>query len=149
MAVRISSSSSSSSSWLAIFTLLPRDSEEMLHYSRRCIRTAIPSAPLLSSPPSSSFSRISTSISSSSPSCSFSLSFSSRCHSTISQTTASCLASTTPFASDSFFADEDVTWKSLGLTQDLIDALERTSFSRPSAVQVSFFFLFELIYMHP
>eukprot|EP00250_Pteridium_aquilinum_P019845 c24600_g1_i1 orf=474-2315(-) len=38
---------------------------------------------------------------------------------------------------DTFFADDGVTWKSLGLSQDIVDALERAQLHRPSAVQAA------------
>lgn len=38
---------------------------------------------------------------------------------------------------DTFFADGGVTWKSLGLSQDIVDALERAQLYRPSAVQAA------------
>ncbi|MCO5550243.1 hypothetical protein L7F22_003726 [Adiantum nelumboides] len=38
---------------------------------------------------------------------------------------------------DTFFADEGVSWKSLGLSQDIVDALEKAQLQRPSAVQAA------------
>lgn len=39
---------------------------------------------------------------------------------------------------DTFFADDTVSWKSLGLSDRLASALENSGFGRPSIVQVPF-----------
>lgn len=39
-------------------------------------------------------------------------------------------------SNDTFFADEGVTWKSLGLSDRLARALENSGFGRPSLIQV-------------
>ena len=130
MAARVSpfpsSSSSSSSSVFAIFKLLPPHIQRSFHSSSRCcILTAIPSfSHSLSSPLISRISTTSSSSSSSSSSPPPSSRF------LLSQGTVSTSAShvlTAPFASDSFFASEDITWKSLGLPEGVIDALEHAS----------------------
>jgi hypothetical protein len=140
-----SPSSSSSSSPFAIFKLLPRS---RFHPSRLCIHTLIPSAssfsPLIprisfiASFPASSpswSSSLPPSASSSSSFCSSSSSFCPR--SAISGAVVSAAAvSAAQLESDPFFAAEGVTWKSLGLAPDVIEALQRASFMRPSAVQV-------------
>lgn len=38
---------------------------------------------------------------------------------------------------DTFFVDEGVTWKLLGFSQDIVDALERAQLHHPSAVQAT------------
>ncbi|KAI5054992.1 hypothetical protein GOP47_0030137, partial [Adiantum capillus-veneris] len=57
-----------------------------------------------------------------------------------SSTLRSSLASAEIIASvsaDTFFADDGISWKSLGLAQDIVDALERAQLRRPSAVQAA------------